>query len=355
MEIHPRFKFNGKSHSIQELTEVAYDLVKEGEKHEISIGDFLLDWLGNSKGISVSTSGSTGKPKKIQLQKKQMVNSALATGSFFNLIPGSSALLCLPCDFIAGKMMLVRAMVLGLELDYVKPNLNPISRITTEYDFTAMIPLQAQNSLNKLNSIKTLIIGGAPVGHDLLKPLGEIQASVYETYGMTETITHIAAKRLNKKSSIGENYFTVLPNISITKDNRDCLVIDAPKISDGKVTTNDIVELISENEFKWLGRYDSIINSGGIKLIPEQIEAKLSSVIKNRFFVAGIPDVTLGQKLVLLIEGGIDAEGLLSKIKSVKSLTKFEVPKAVLNPNQFIESSNGKILRAQTLQMALTN
>ncbi|WP_350288709.1 AMP-binding protein [uncultured Croceitalea sp.] len=355
MEIHPKFKLNGESYSSQELKDVAYSLVKEGDPFEISIGDFLLDWLNSSKSLTVFTSGSTGQPKEIELQKKQMVNSALATGSFFNLNSGDSALLCLPSNFIAGKMMLVRAMVLGLELDYIEPNSNPLSGILRTYDFAAMIPLQVQNGIEELNSLKKLIIGGAKVGKDLIIKLQNVNTIVYETYGMTETITHIAAKKLNHNSGKVEDYFKVLPNISIAKDERDCLVITAPKISDNKVITNDLVELVSEKEFKWLGRHDTIINSGGIKLVPEQIELKLTGVIRNRFFVAGVPDATLEKKLVLVVEGEVNKSNVNSKMAALKSLSKFEIPKTIISVEKFMESDNGKVLRAMTLAASLAN
>lgn len=355
MEIHPKFKLNGKSYSSQELKEVAYSLVKEGESFEISIGDFLLDWLNTSKVLTVFTSGSTGQPKEIELQKKQMANSALATGIFFNLNSGDSTLLCLPCNFIAGKMMLVRAMILGLELDYIAPNSNPLSGVSREYDFAAMIPLQAQNSIKELNSLKKLLIGGAKVGQDLIIKLLNVNTVVYETYGMTETITHIAAKKLNHNSTEVESYFKVLPSISIAKDARDCLVITAPKISHEKVITNDLVELVSEKEFKWLGRYDSIVNSGGIKLIPEQIEFKLAEVVKNRFFIAGIPDETLGEKLVLVVEGEVNKSSINSKMSTLNKLSKFEIPKTIISVEKFMESANGKVLRSMTLAATLDN
>lgn len=345
MEIHPRFKLNGKSYSNYQLQEVAYNLVKEGEAFEVFIGDFIIEWLNNSETVTVSTSGSTGKPKQIQLKKTQMVNSALATGSFFNLKAGNSALLCLPCNFIAGKMMLVRAMILGLELDYLESNSNPLQEVFKAYDFSAMIPLQAQNSIEKLNLIDKLIIGGAPIGNELQTKLKNINSSIYETYGMTETITHIAIKKID------EPYFKTLPGVTIKNDKRDCLVINAPKISNKEVVTNDLVKLVSNQEFQWLGRYDTIINSGGVKLIPEQIEKKLKQIIKERFFVAGIPDDKLGEKLVLLIEGEDDSERLLQTITSFGNLERFEVPKKIYTLSSFVETDTGKIRRLESLKL----
>ncbi|WP_190808543.1 AMP-binding protein [Flagellimonas sp. S3867] len=348
---HPDFKLNGVHYKFDELQEVGYSLVKEGEDHEIPMGEFLLDWVSDKGTLEVFTSGSTGNPKNIELKKEHMINSASATGKYFGLAAGHSALLCLPCSGIAGKMMLVRAMVLGLKLKSVEPSSTPLTGITTNFDFAAMVPLQVENSIGQLTQIRTLIIGGAPISLRLKKALKTASNAVFETYGMTETITHIAAKRLNgDKISLETDTFETLPNITLSKDSRDCLVISAPRISDHEVATNDIVDLISETTFQWLGRYDSVINSGGIKLIPEQIEKKLTSLIPSRFFVAGVPDNSLGQKLVLLIESdNIFAEKLLERIKGLDDIGKYEVPKEIIAIRTFVETKNGKIQREKTL------
>lgn len=348
--IHKDFRLNGIHYSREELKEVAYRLAKEGETFEKSIGDFLLDWLSQNPTVQVQTSGSTGKPKKIELQKRHMVNSAEATGAFFGLATSSSALLCLPTDFIAGKMMLVRAMVLGLELDYISPSLNPLQDNIKPYDFSAMVPLQVENSLKELNLIKTLIVGGAPVSNTLKEIFNERvkNTDIYETYGMTETITHIAAKKIHPLESEKQNFKT-LPKIKISVDDKNCLVIDAPKICEDPITTNDVVNLISDNEFSWLGRLDNVINSGGVKLFPEQIETKFTSLIKSRFFVAGLPDEILGQKLVLIVESETIIDDLPKKIAELPSLGNYETPKAIYSLPAFLETETGKIRRKQTL------
>ncbi len=349
--IHPGFKLNGFHCSTDALKEVGYSLIKEGVPFEQAIGDFLLDWLDEKQIIEVNTSGSTGKPKSILLKKSHMVNSALATGNFFGLQPGNSALLCLPSDFIAGKMMLVRAMVLGLELDYVEPSTSPLEYVSNSYDFCAMVPLQLEKSLGKLKMIRTLLVGGAPISNALEKKVKHESTTVFETYGMTETITHVAVKKIHPvPSNVVETFFQTLPGVTVSMDSKDCLVLDAPDISDDKVITNDLVHLVSETEFKWLGRYDNIINSGGVKLIPEQIEAKLAKIISDRFFVTGFHDEKLGQKLVLLVEGEIDKDYLLQEILSSNVLNKFEVPKAIYNVSKFTETDNGKILRHKTVK-----
>ena len=355
--VHPNFKFNGVAVSFNDLEEVSYSLIKEGEPYERDFGDFLLHWIDNETMIQVRTSGSTGIPKTIVLEKQHMVNSALATGKFFNLKAGDSALLCLSGEYIAGKMMLLRAMVLGLELDLVEPSSTPLLGVNKSYDFCAMVPLQLENSLAQINSIKTVIVGGAPMSKTLKDKIQNVKTSIYETYGMTETITHIAVKKINLDKTVSsdgvENFFETLPNITIQKDDRNCLVIKAPDLNSAPIITNDMVNLISDTEFEWLGRYDNIINSGGVKLIPEQIELKLVSILKNRFFVAGIPDEQLGQKLILLVEKEGHDPKLSGKIKSLETLEKYEVPKDILFLESFIETVNGKISRKNTLQQIL--
>lgn len=350
-KIHSEFRLNDIPDSFENLSQIGEDLVEKGKPFQKSIGDFLLDWASGETTIKVHTSGSTGRPKTIVLKKEHMVNSALATGEYFGLKPKQKVLLCLPCTGIAGKMMLVRAMVLGLQLDYVEPSSTPLANTKKTYDFVAMVPLQVQNSLNDLSRVKKLIIGGAPVDPVLRSQLAKLQVEAYETYGMTETITHIAVKRIAEDST---NYFETLPSVSVSQDDRDCLIIDAPKISEEKVVTNDLVELENDTEFKWLGRYDSIINSGGIKLVPEKIENKLSSLIKKRFFVVGTPDETLGQQLVLVVEGEpINEQELLQDIKSLKDISKYEVPKKVYFVKLFKETSTNKVNRKKTLQQVI--
>ncbi len=335
--VHNQFKINGIHLDRRALCLVGYNFIKEGDASEIATGEFLLDWFDNKSYIELSTSGTTGVPKKIQIEKQAMVHSALATANFFDLHPGDKALHCLPTKFIAGKMMFVRSFILGLDLDYVAPRSHPMENNTTNYDFVAMVPLQVENSLKELTNVKKMIVGGAKMSATLEKRLFKLKTEIYETYGMTETITHIAAKKL------GEKAFTILPNVKIHQDDRKCLVIDAPKISNQTIVTNDIVELVNEKQFIFLGRIDNVINSGGVKLIPEQIEAKLASKIKSRFFVTGVHDPVLGEKLVLIIEG--TQQSLDEAVFDV--LDKFEKPKAVFYVPVFSETLNGKIKRRE--------
>jgi o-succinylbenzoate---CoA ligase len=339
LSVHNKFKLNGFHLNAEDLCRVAYSFIKEGEDFEKPVGDFILDWFNDKSYIEIATSGTTGTPKIIKVDKQAMVNSALATGDFFDLFPGNTALNCLPVKYIAGKMMFVRAFILGLDMDFVAPSSNPMNRIDKNFDFVAMVPLQAENSLSQMNQIKKLIVGGVRMSSKLITALKKSKTKVYETYSMTETVTHIAAK------PIGEKAFSVFPNVIISQDDRKCLVISAPNLNVDKIVTNDVVDMISEKQFIWLGRQDNIINSGGIKLIPEQIETKLSNKISGRFFVAGVLDDTLGEKLVLFIEG--NPYNLEDSVYD--DLDKYEKPKEVRFVTKFPETETGKVKRNEVV------
>lgn len=345
-KIHNRFKINGINYDFEELKEVAYSLVKEGEAFEKVVGDFLLNWLDEKPYVVVQTSGSTGAPKPVKLDKTSMVNSAIMTGDFFGLQPGDSALHCLPSRYIAGKMMLVRAMIIGLELEIVYPTTMPAYDDLRHYDFCAMIPLQLQNSLHRLENIDKMIVGGAAVSHSLQQELQNLKVKVFETYGMTETVSHVAVKPLNHTDSKMESGFKTLPDVSVKTDDRNCLVIDAPKLVPHTVVTNDIVEMLADDEFKILGRIDNVVNSGGVKLHPETIEAKLQDKIEQRFFIASEPDEALGEKLILILES--DSNTLDSAI--FDELDKFEIPKDIKCVAKFQETETRKIQRQKTLE-----
>ncbi len=330
------------------------DLVEFSKNISIETSSFLEKWFNSNDTVEIKTSGSTGKPKSIFLKKEFMINSAKATGLYFNLGGKSKVLLCMSANFIAGKMMIVRALTLGWHLDIIEPSSNPLKDIEKQYDFSAMVPLQLNNSFQKINQIKKLIVGGGEVSKELITKTQNIETEVYCTFGMTETITHIAIKKLNKFKNpelLSNSYYSILPNVSISKDDRGCLVIEAPNISEEIIVTNDLVEIISKNEFNWLGRFDNIINSGGIKLIPEQIEINLSKIVKSRFFVKGIPDEILGEKLILIIEGSTDkylSKEILEKIKQSYLFTKYEIPKKIFWIQKFVETETNKINRHKT-------
>ena len=307
------------------------------------VNQFISEWYSSDDEMIVQTSGSTGKPKSISVKKKCMRNSAQLTGKTFNLKEGDTALLCIPMKYIAGKMMVVRALELGLDLKVVEPSSNPLNGIKEIVDFSAMVPFQLENSLNQLNKIKTLIIGGGQVSPKLVEKLQIESTQVYETYGMTETLTHVAIKPLNGPNI--SDLFRALDGIHFEKDDRGCLAIHASALNPVPIVTNDLVELIDENSFRWLGRFDNVINSGGVKIIPELVEAKLLSIIpNNRFFINGESDESLGEKVVLVVEGNVIEI-------SFDSLEKFEKPKEIYFISEFLETESGKIRRGETLKI----
>lgn len=330
---------------------------------EEKVISFLREWNSTLPTVSVQTSGSTGTPKVFEIEKEKMTHSASMTCDFLNLKQGDTALLCLPVEYISGKMMIVRAMERGLKLIVVEPSSQPLENLNEEVDFCAMTPLQAQHSLNKIHLIKNLIIGGAAVSDNLKShfdrlSLTEKEHKVFETYGMSETLSHIALKEI---SPICEEYFTILEGIEISQDERGCLKISAPKLNSEVLQTNDLVALKNEKQFKFLGRYDNVINSGGVKIFPEELErfakAELGDKITDLVFLAK-PDELLGEKLILVIE---DSEGakdcqserrrrLKSQILNLKFLNRFHIPKEILFLKEFPRAANGKVLRKEILK-----
>ena len=347
--VHNKFRLNGRHYSFNDLKDVAYSFIKEGETYQKQVGEFLLQWTDSSETVTVKTSGSTGKPKSIRLSKQAMVHSAIATGNYFKLKPGNSALMCLPATFIAGKMMIVRAIILGLRLDLVELTSNPLELVRKKYMFSAMVPMQLQNSLDHLHKVRTLIVGGAKVSDELVEKLQESTTTVYATYGMTETMTHIAVKKLNKLSKQSSSkYFEVLPNVQISQNKKGCLVIDAPYLSKSPIVTNDLVKIHSNTTFELLGRLDNVINSGGIKIQPEQLEEKIAPSMKTDFFIASQENEVLGEEVILVVEGNEQQFSL----DIFSDLQKHEIPKEIIFIETFQRTTSGKINRSKTLDFA---
>lgn len=323
---------------------------------EREVVGFIKLWFSTEKYVSVKTSGSTGIPKIIQVEKEKMRSSAKMTCDFLNLKEGDSAFLCLPIDYISGKMMLVRAIERKLILNIGNTSLKPLENLLEKIDFCAMTPLQVENSLNKIHQINKLIIGGAKVSDELkLKIKNNLvknnsKTEVYETFGMSETLSHIALKKI---APIEEDFFTVIARnkainpfecIEISTDERNCLKIFAPMLNSEILQTNDIVEIKNENQFKFIGRADFIINSGGLKISPEVLEKIVKNEISNDLVFIGIKDELLGEKLVLVIEGETDSN-ILNKISNLEFPSKNHRPKVILFLKEFPRSETGKILR----------
>ena len=333
---------------------------------EKKVLQFLQDWFSHSETVSVQTSGSTGIPKVFEIEKKRMLNSAKMTCDFLGLKEGDTALLCLPVQYISGKMMLVRAIERKLKVIISVPSSAP--EISENVEFCAMTPLQVQNSLDKIHFIKNLIIGGAAVSEKLKNEISTtLQFSnsptrIYETYGMSETLSHIALKQI---SPVQENYFTILNDVEISVDERNCLKIYAPKLNPEILQTNDIVELMhfdsaqgDKKQFKFLGRFDNVINSGGVKIFAEELENLVKKHIDRDLVFLGKPDETLGEKLILVIEDKLFSEScqsersrrLKSQISNLKFENKFHSPKEILFLEKFPRAENGKVLRKEILK-----
>jgi len=342
---------NGDTYNRKNLTDLHISNEPEYSWRNV-IYHFLKNWFDDSVTVSAQTSGSTGKPKDIQLSKQSMINSARMTNQFFGLTDKSTALLCLPASYIAGKMMLVRAMVAGYNLLSVEPKANPFIGLNTVIDFASITPYQLHHSFETLNvlSLKNVIVGGGRVDSKLETIARSIPASMYETYGMTETCSHIALRCFNGEKI--SDFFTVLNGVSIRQDQRGCLAIYAPHLLQDEIQTNDMVELIDKTSFRWLGRADSTINSAGIKVHPEQIEKKLENHIRANFFISSLPDELLERKIILVIESEQFSKEKETELKLVLEtcLSKYEIPRKICYVPHFVYSAGNKILRTETLK-----
>lgn len=327
---------------------------------EEKVISFLENWYSETKTVSVQTSGSTGTPKVFEIEKEKMRSSAQMTCDFLNLRKGDSALVCLPVEYISGKMMIVRSIERKLQLFITSPSINPLADLDHEIDFCAMSPLQVENSLDKIHFIKNLIIGGAQVSESLKTKIhSQISCgiqhpapSVYETYGMSETLSHIGLKQIYPNS---EEYFSVFEGVQINVDERGCLTIFAPKLNTEILQTNDLVELKSSRQFKFLGRIDNVINSGGLKIFPEQLESILKKQLPNEVVFLGVKDETYGQKLILAIKGD-ETEELNSQLKRLlneiqTSFSKNHLPKEIHFMTNFPRLGNGKLNRKELINL----
>lgn len=326
---------------------------------EKSCISFIEEWLFGKETFLQHTSGSTGAPKIIEINRAQMIASAMMTINALALKPKENCLLCLSPDYIAGKMMIVRALINKMNIIAIEPTSNPLIDLTCDIHFAAFTPMQmqtilsAQTSAQNIRRLDKVILGGGYVDTSLQKKLSEVKCDCYNTYGMTETVSHIALKKLN--GSDQSDYFTILDEIEVDQDARDCLTIKGAVTNFQTITTNDRVRLVNDRQFEWLGRADNVINSGGIKIQSEKIELAVGAVfndlsITNRYFVAGLPDEKLGEKLVLIIEGNLQSARENEILRALKDqVGKYELPKSIVKTAKFAETSTGKIQRRATL------
>jgi O-succinylbenzoic acid--CoA ligase len=314
---------------------------------------FCKEWLEGKSAFTIQTSGSTGVPKTIEFRREQMIASARKTIKALDLREGMTSLVCLNVNFIAGRMMLVRSLEAGMRMIIAEPAADPLENLRGQHiDFAAMVPYQLECCLNRSDSVNKIILGGAPISASLAHKIQALKNECYATFGMTETITHIALQKLNGKDK--QDYFETLEGIDITVDNRGCLVIKTDYL-DEDVVTNDVVELIDYYRFRWLGRFDNVINSGGIKVIPEKVERIVAEYLtSNQFFVGALDHEQLGQQVVLVIEGTLNSEEEDDLMKRLREkLSRYEIPKQVLYSDRFVATSTQKINRKLSIENAL--
>ena len=329
----------------------------------MTLDEFLTEWYADSPMLTVHTSGSTGQPKAISVEKRRMEASARLTCRFLDLQAGQTALLCLPLDFIAGKMMVVRALTCGLRLVSVDPDSHPLRtdslpdshplRTDSPIDFAAMVPLQVVSSLQvpeerqRLMAIRHLIIGGGPIDDDLADRLRSFPNNVWSTYGMTETLSHVALRRLSGPDA--SRWYTPFHGVTIATNDDGCLLIDAPAVCDRQLLTNDLAELRPDGCFRILGRKDNVVCSGGLKIQIEEVERLLHPHLAVPFCITKASDPLLGEAVVMLTES-TDVESIATVCQRV--LPRHWKPRRYVTVDHIPLTATGKIARKEARQLA---
>ncbi len=306
---------------------------------------WVEQWHNGLDSFTLHTSGSTGKPKSIEISRAAIQASVQATLKALDLGPGTRALLCLPYDKIAGFMMVVRALVGRWELWVTEPQKVPLEK-ADHFDFAAMVPYQAYASWPRLPQVNKLLIGGGAITPNLATKLKEYEGMVYHSYGMTETITHVALQQLAPQR---QSFFQALPGVSFTADDRNCLVINAPKLQVHELVTNDVVDLRDAHSFVWRGRADHAITVAGSTYLPEEIEQQISWT-SSAIMVTAVPHSTLGEQIALVLEQEHwpRPEELYEALQAVPHRQK---PKTIYLLPNFEYTPNGKLQRAKTQEL----
>ena len=320
----------------------------------MTLEDFLSEWNNDSDRVLVHTSGSTGKPKPMMVEKKRMLNSARITCDFLGLKPGDSALLCMSLDYIAGKMVVVRSIERHLHLISVSPSGHPLKNANEEITFAAMVPMQVYNTLQvpeereRLSHIRHLIIGGGAIDAALEQELKSLPGdiAIWSTYGMTETLSHIALRRINGDEA--SEWYQPFDSVRISQTEEGCLVIDAPQVCAETLVTNDIVEIepyiynkVEKLRFRIKGRKDNVICSGGIKIQIEEVEAFLNPHLEKPFMLAKKKDGKFGEIAVLLTEDE-DIKTIEATVRRLLSDHKYWIPREFLHVEHLPLTETGK-------------
>ena len=324
----------------------------------MTLEDFLSEWNNDSDRVLVHTSGSTGKPKPMMVEKKRMLNSARITCDFLGLKPGDSALLCMSLDYIAGKMVVVRSIERHLHLISVSPSGHPLKDINEEITFAAMVPMQVYNTLQvpeereRLTHIRHLIIGGGAIDASLEKELQALPGNIaiWSTYGMTETLSHIALRRINGAEA--SEWYQPFDSVKISQTDEGCLVIDAPLVCAETLLTNDIVEIepyiynkVEKTRFRIKGRKDNVICCGGIKIQIEEVEEFLKPHLEKPFMLAKKKDEKFGEIAVLLSEDK-EIKTVEATIRRLLSDHKYWIPREFLHVDHLPLTETGKPKRS---------
>lgn len=350
-----RIKISGIYYFSEDFKKRSVPHIFESSDYHKQIYIFLKEWFSLEETIKLYTSGSTGKPKEVVVRKKQMLESAAITCSFFNLKENDKALLCLSTDYIAGKMMLVRAIHCGLDIYPVEPKGHPLKDISSSFDFAAMVPLQVYNSLQsekeriELSQIRNLIIGGGAISKDLEKALSILPNPIFSTYGMTETLSHIGLRKINGNNA--SDYYTPLPGVGLRLSDNNTLIIDIPKISDESIITNDIVKLRCDGSFRIIGRVDNTINTGGIKVQAEEVEEILKPFLKGNYAISSIPHPKLGEAVVLFVDN-LEDQPLEKIIREI--LPRHQQPMHIVKVKELPLTGGDKIDRAAIKKLAIS-
>lgn len=345
----------------------------------MTLDEFIAEWNNDSATLTVHTSGSTGKPKDIIVEKARMLSSARMTCDTLHLKKDDTALLCMPLDYIAGKMMVVRSLERGLKLICVDPCSHPLRYFAdknaavsngamiaegedSHIDFAAFVPLQVAKTLEDMEetevfrNIKNVIIGGGFIDDELEGKLKTMPNNIFSTYGMTETLSHIALRRINGEDS--GLWYTPMNNVSVSLSADSCLIINAPHLSDTQIITNDIAEINAKGQFRIIGRKDNTINTGGIKVQIEEVERRLLLEGMSDFMITSVKDSIFGECITLLVqshttEGHVqNADADTSVKNAISTLPKYWQPKHIIYVDSLPKTGNGKPDRKKAKEMA---
>ena len=344
----------GRRFSATDLHELAALSVEEEDGALRAVYAFLAEWFSPASTVEVQTSGSTGVPKRMRVEKARMMRSAVRTCEFLGLRPGDTALLCMDLKYIGAKMMVVRALVAGLHLWVRRPSGHPLADVEERVDFLSVVPMQLYHTLEQVDErerLSRVIVGGGAVDEVLERQLENLPCRVYSTYGMTETLSHVALRLLNgPEASVGYRPFE---GVSLSLSVRGTLVIHAPELCSSDLETNDVAHLHADGTFTIEGRADNVVNSGGVKIQIEEEERRLKELIDVPFALTSVPDRRLGEALVLLVirDFPMDDVGLFDAMKAL--LPRYHVPRHILRVAAVPVAGNGKIDRKACRELAL--